>query len=163
MLLLGIGSLPEGDDWEYELKLDGYRATGFKSGGKVHLRSRNNKDFAPQLSLSSLAGMYYSLPGKLQLSDLLLVLFYIVKKQLRECLSVMKRHYYGDLLFDLLRILFSCRTLSENHPDIKCGHLKLGVVAINADIIIGPNHLCAQGWGGFCLSGHLFNTSCIGQ
>ena len=27
------------------LKLDGYRAIAFKSGSKVHLRSRNNKDF----------------------------------------------------------------------------------------------------------------------
>jgi ATP-dependent DNA ligase len=30
----------EGDDWEYELKLDGYRAIGFKNKGKAHLRSR---------------------------------------------------------------------------------------------------------------------------
>jgi DNA ligase D-like protein (predicted ligase) len=46
MLLLATGSLPEGGDWEHELKLDGYRAIAFKSHGKVYLRSRNNKDFA---------------------------------------------------------------------------------------------------------------------
>jgi ATP-dependent DNA ligase len=45
MLLLASSSLPEGDEWLYELKLDGYRAIAFKSGGKVHLRSRNDKDF----------------------------------------------------------------------------------------------------------------------
>src|ERR1700722_16240298 len=45
MLLLATSSLPNSEDLLYELKLDGYRAIGFKSGGKVQLRSRNNKDF----------------------------------------------------------------------------------------------------------------------
>ena len=45
MLLLRTDKLPEGTNWAYELKLDGYRAIAFKSGGKVHFRSRNNKDF----------------------------------------------------------------------------------------------------------------------
>jgi ATP-dependent DNA ligase len=30
----------------YELKLDGYRAIAFDIQGRVHLRSRNDKDFA---------------------------------------------------------------------------------------------------------------------
>ncbi len=45
MLLLGTHKPPERTNWEYELKLDGYRAISFKSGGRVHLRSRNDKDF----------------------------------------------------------------------------------------------------------------------
>jgi ATP-dependent DNA ligase len=45
MFLLRTDKLPEGTNWQYELKLDGYRAIAFKSGGKVCLRSRNNKDF----------------------------------------------------------------------------------------------------------------------
>jgi DNA ligase D-like protein (predicted ligase) len=45
MLLLRADRLPEGPDWLYELKLDGYRAQAIKTGGKVQLRSRNDKDF----------------------------------------------------------------------------------------------------------------------
>jgi bifunctional non-homologous end joining protein LigD len=46
MLCLATAKLPEGVRWQYELKVDGYRALAFKSRGKPQLRSRNNKDFA---------------------------------------------------------------------------------------------------------------------
>src|SRR4051812_24063102 len=46
MLLLRTAALPEGVAWSYELKLDGYRALGIKTGGKVDVRSRNNNAFA---------------------------------------------------------------------------------------------------------------------
>jgi len=46
MLLLSVESLPQGADFQYEIKLDGYRAIAFKSRGKVYLRSRNNNDFS---------------------------------------------------------------------------------------------------------------------
>ena len=46
MLLLRTDTLPSGDQWLYELKLDGYRAIAFKRAGTVHLRSRNDNDFA---------------------------------------------------------------------------------------------------------------------
>jgi bifunctional non-homologous end joining protein LigD len=45
MLLLRTEKLPEGNAWLYELKFDGFRAIAFKTGGKVYLRSRNDKDF----------------------------------------------------------------------------------------------------------------------
>jgi bifunctional non-homologous end joining protein LigD len=37
---------PEGREWRYELKLDGFRAIGRKSGRSAQLWSRNQKDFA---------------------------------------------------------------------------------------------------------------------
>jgi len=46
MLLLLTSKVPEGDQWTYEIKWDGYRAIAFKTGGKVSLRSRNDNDFA---------------------------------------------------------------------------------------------------------------------
>jgi bifunctional non-homologous end joining protein LigD len=46
MLLLRTDALPEGSEWEYELKLDGYRALALKTDGNVQLRSRNNNDFS---------------------------------------------------------------------------------------------------------------------
>jgi bifunctional non-homologous end joining protein LigD len=45
MLLLRTEKLPEGPEWLYELKFDGYRALAIKTSGKVHPRSRNNNDF----------------------------------------------------------------------------------------------------------------------
>ena len=46
MLLLRTDALPDGEQWLYELKLDGYRAIAFKAGRHVHLRSRNDNDFS---------------------------------------------------------------------------------------------------------------------
>jgi ATP-dependent DNA ligase len=43
MLLLRTEKLPEGGLFVYEL--DGYRTEAIKSGGRVHLRSRKDKDF----------------------------------------------------------------------------------------------------------------------
>jgi len=46
MLLLRTDALPDDPArWEYQLKFDGYRAVAFKTGGTVHLRSRNDNDF----------------------------------------------------------------------------------------------------------------------
>jgi bifunctional non-homologous end joining protein LigD len=52
MLLLRTEKLPEGPDCQYELKLDGYRALAIKTSGKVHLRSRNDNEFTPDIQAS---------------------------------------------------------------------------------------------------------------
>jgi bifunctional non-homologous end joining protein LigD len=46
MACLAVADLPSGTNWEYELKFDGYRAIGFKTRGRIHLMSRNGKDFS---------------------------------------------------------------------------------------------------------------------
>lgn len=61
MLCKVVYSLPQGDEWLYEVKLDGYRAEAIHDGKKVQLISRNNK---------SLNGRYPELVEALeQLSD----------------------------------------------------------------------------------------------
>jgi bifunctional non-homologous end joining protein LigD len=62
MLLTRCAKLPEGPGWLYELKLDGYRAIGCKTGGTVHLRSRNDHDF--NRSYPAVAVALHSLPDE---------------------------------------------------------------------------------------------------
>jgi len=48
MECLAVAKLPDGPDWVYEIKLDGYRALAFNSSGKLGLCSRNQKSFHRQ-------------------------------------------------------------------------------------------------------------------
>src|SRR5580704_14402417 len=46
MLCLAVDKLPEGPAWQYEVKLDGYRAIGVRTKAGVELWSRNKRDFS---------------------------------------------------------------------------------------------------------------------
>jgi bifunctional non-homologous end joining protein LigD len=50
MLCLSVAKLPEGPEWQLELKLDGYRGMGIKSNGRAHLASRNGKNFSDRFA-----------------------------------------------------------------------------------------------------------------
>jgi bifunctional non-homologous end joining protein LigD len=57
MMATRAASLPEGSDWSYEVKWDGYRAQAIKSGELVALASRNLKDITRQFpAIAAAAG-----------------------------------------------------------------------------------------------------------
>jgi bifunctional non-homologous end joining protein LigD len=43
-----VASLPEGEEWQYEVKFDGYRALAIRGGTQVSLLSRRNRSLADQ-------------------------------------------------------------------------------------------------------------------
>ena len=47
MAVVSVTELPEGAEWLYELKLDGYRALLLKDHASIRLLSRNQKDLTP--------------------------------------------------------------------------------------------------------------------
>jgi bifunctional non-homologous end joining protein LigD len=56
MAALTVKELPEGKEWLYELKWDGYRALLIKDGEDVLIRSRNNKDLTAMYPTIAAAG-----------------------------------------------------------------------------------------------------------
>jgi ATP-dependent DNA ligase len=48
MLATSAARLPEGDQWSYEVKWDGYRTLAVKDGARVTLLSRTLKDATTQ-------------------------------------------------------------------------------------------------------------------
>jgi ATP-dependent DNA ligase len=60
MLLLRTDRLPDDPGrWSYDIEWDGFRAVAVKTGGRIHLRSRNDKDFNQKYPaiVSALAGI----------------------------------------------------------------------------------------------------------
>jgi ATP-dependent DNA ligase len=49
--------LPEGKEWLYEPKLDGYRALLLKDGKRVRILSRNEKDLTPIYPAVAVGGL----------------------------------------------------------------------------------------------------------
>jgi bifunctional non-homologous end joining protein LigD len=52
-----VKALPEGDEWLYEVKFDGYRGLVIKDGNGVQIRSRKNKDLTKMYPEVAEAGL----------------------------------------------------------------------------------------------------------
>lgn len=62
MLCLDTAKLPDGPEWQYELKLDGYRGIGIKSKSCTRLLSRNGKELTQRFP--AIARALESLPDE---------------------------------------------------------------------------------------------------
>lgn len=47
MAAVAVKQLPEGDEWLYEVKFDGYRSLIIRDGSRIELQSRNHKNLTP--------------------------------------------------------------------------------------------------------------------
>ena len=121
MLLLRTDRLPEGPDWFYELKLDGYRAIAAKGRGIVQLRSRNDNDFNARYP--ALVEALSTMPDETVIDGEVVAL----DEDGRPSFNTLQNHFGVDLhyfIFDLLILrgrdvmeepLHKRRTLIEKH------------------------------------------------
>jgi ATP-dependent DNA ligase len=68
-LALSRKQLPEGDEWSYEQKWDGFRAIAFVDGTKVHVQSRNGKPLGRYFPELVLPEGHYVVDGELVILD----------------------------------------------------------------------------------------------
>jgi bifunctional non-homologous end joining protein LigD len=104
MLLLRTEKLPEGPEWEYEIKLDGYRAVAFKTAGKPSLRSRNDNDFA--LRYPSIAKALAALPDDTAVDGEIVAL----DEEGKPSFNALQN--YGSSKADLIYYIFDVMVLS---------------------------------------------------
>lgn len=96
-----VVELPEGDDWTYEIKFDGFRCLAIKLGKKVQLWSRNQKSFTARYP--EVVAALSALPGDFAMDGELVALdaegrpsFNLMQNSGREATAV---HFYA---FDLI-------------------------------------------------------------
>jgi ATP-dependent DNA ligase len=68
-LALSRKTLPEGEEWSYEQKWDGFRAIAFVDGDKVHLQSRNGKPLSRYFPELAMPEGKYVVDGELVILD----------------------------------------------------------------------------------------------
>ena len=133
-----IEKLPEGDEWMYEVKFDGYRALLLKDGHNVRIRSRNDKDLTNAYPYLAAAGQ--RLKATQAVLDGEIVAVDATGRPSFQALQHRGAHPHHTIVFyafDLLHldgIDLTTRTLEERRarlPEVvdKSGHLALdGIV-----------------------------------
>jgi ATP-dependent DNA ligase len=132
MLCLPVARLPEGPSWSYELKFDGYRAIGTKSGGRVRLLSRNGKDFTRRFA--SIAEALEALPNETVIDGEVVAFdsagrpsFNVLQNSLSEAAAL---HFY---VFDLLALRGA--DLTGLPLEKRRALLRDGVMQLMADVV----------------------------
>ena len=74
MEALSVEAIPEGDDWQYEPKWDGFRCIAFRDGGSVHLQSKSLQFLAryfPEVmeALAELEAKHFVLDGEIAVPE----------------------------------------------------------------------------------------------
>jgi bifunctional non-homologous end joining protein LigD len=119
MLCLATDSLPEGDDWAYELKLDGYPSLALKADRQVFLLSRRNNDLSQQFPkiLAALRG----LPDETVIDGEIVA----VDEQGRPSFNLLQNHLTAETqafyyLFDVLSWAATICVSNPGRPDASC-------------------------------------------
>lgn len=101
MQCLAVTQLPEGEEWTYEIKFDGFRCLAMKTGKKVQLWSRNQKSFTARFP--DVVAALEALPGDFSMDGELVALdpegrpsFNLMQNR---AMSAVPIHFYA---FDLL-------------------------------------------------------------
>jgi bifunctional non-homologous end joining protein LigD len=105
MAAVSITELPEGDEWLYELKLDGYRAQGHLNGARPLIYTRNGYDWTQRFgrianALKQLPARQFILDGEIVVTDARGIAdFHLLQDELARSHTDRLAYFVFDLLY----------------------------------------------------------------
>jgi DNA ligase D-like protein (predicted ligase) len=138
-----VSTLPEGPDWTYEVKLDGYRAIGVRTSREAILYSRNHKNFNKRFS--QIAQALGDLPADTVIDGEVVALDELGRPDFHRLqhftAEASRLHYF---VFDLLILKQRDLTnlpLSERRKRLKSIKLRSGRIRISEQFDISPDDM----------------------